>query len=82
MAVKELHIDINTAMSLCLRNGVKVYPVISGRKFKIQVDNNNKLKTYDAVVDSSKVANAMHKTYVAWAKLILKNKENANSTNS
>lgn len=39
MIKKRLHIDINKAMSICLRNGVKVMPVVDGRGFVIHVDD-------------------------------------------
>lgn len=83
MAVKELHIDINKAMSVCIRNGVKVYPVPVGRSFAIEVVNGDAApKRYDKVVSSSQVAAAVRKTYIAWSKAILKEQENGNQTNS
>lgn len=83
MKTKELHIDINKAMSVCIRNGVKVYPVPVGRMFAIEVDKGSgNLKRYDSLVSGKEVAAAVRKTYIAYSKLILKNKEDANTTNS
>ncbi|WP_435263873.1 hypothetical protein [Tenacibaculum sp. nBUS_03] len=70
-------IDINKAMAICLRNGVKVYPVVKGRSFVIHVEDNGKVIQYDKQVDSSKVANAMIKVYKHFASVI-KKKEDAN----
>ena len=81
--VKEKHIDINSAMSICIRNGVKVYPVPVGRSFAVEVDfSNGKLKRYDALVNGKEVAMAVRKTYIAYSKLILKQQEDGNETNS
>ena len=83
MAVKELHIDINKAMSICIRNGVRVYPVSVGRLFAIEVKKGmEKPKRYPTLVSQKEVAAAVRKTYIAWSKAILKQKEDANSTNS
>lgn len=78
MLVKELHIDINKAMSICVRNGVKVYPVPVGGSFHIEVVNGTALpKRYEKKVSSKDVAAAVRKTYIAWAKSILKQQEDA-----
>lgn len=83
MIVKEVHIDINTAMSICIREGVKVYPVPIGKQFAIEVDKGSgPPKRYDSLVGSKEVAAAQRKTYIAYAKQILKQRENANTTNS
>lgn len=72
MVVRELHIDINKAMSICIRNNVKVYPVPVGRQFVIEVDNGGpKPKRYEKVVSSKNVAAAVRKTYIAYAKSII-----------
>ena len=68
-----LQIDINTAMSICIRNGIRVYPVPSGRKFKIEVDNNGTKIIYDKEIEGKYVANAHNKTYKHWALKILSN---------
>lgn len=63
MAVKELHIDINKAMSICIRNGIKVYPVPIGRLFAVEVDKGSgEIKRYDSLVSSKEVAAAVRKT--------------------
>ncbi|TVZ55618.1 hypothetical protein OD91_0873 [Lutibacter sp. Hel_I_33_5] len=82
MAVRELHIDINKAMSICIRNGVKVSAVPVGKLFAVEVEKeNSEPKRYDALVSSKGVAAAVRKTYIAWSKAILKEQENGNSTN-
>lgn len=82
MAVRELHIDINRAMSVCIRNGVKVYPVPVGRLFAVEVQKNEEPpKRYDSLVSSKEVASAVRKTYIAWSKLILKQQQDAKVTN-
>ena len=83
MKVKELHIDINKAMSICIRNGIKVYPVPVGKMFAVEVDKgDSSLKRYDALVSSKEVAAAVRKTYIAWSKLILKKEQDAIPANS
>lgn len=83
MKEKELHIDINKAMSICIRNGVRVYPVPIGKMFAVEVDKGgSSLKRYDALVSSKEVATAVRKTYIAWSKVILKKEQDAISTNS
>ena len=83
MIIKELHIDINKAMSICIRNGVRVYPVPVGKMFAVQVDKgDSSLKRYDALVSSKEVAAAVRKTYIAWSKVILKKEQDAKPTNS
>ncbi|QOD60630.1 hypothetical protein H9I45_15020 [Polaribacter haliotis] len=79
--VKEIQLDINKAMSICIRNGVKVYPVPVGRMFAIEVDKGaGVFKRYETLVSSKEVAASQRKTYIAWAKQILKQKEDANNT--
>jgi len=80
MNTKELHIDISKAMSICIKHGLKVYPVVSGRKFKIEVDNNGNLKRYDKEVDSKELNKALSNTYKHFAVQFIKQKEDANST--
>ena len=65
-------------MSICIRKGVKVYPVPVGRLFAIEVDKGlGELKRYANLVGSKEVAAAQRKTYIAWAKLILKEQQDA-----
>ena len=83
MKIKELNIDINKAMSICIRNGVKVYPVPVGRMFAIEVDKGAAIpKRYDQLVSGKEVAAAVRKTYIAYSKLILKQQQDAKATNS
>lgn len=83
MAIKELHIDINKAMSICIRNGYKVYPVPVGRQFVIEVDKGSAgIKRYAKVVSAAQVAAAVRKTWIAYSKQIIKQKEDAKQTNS
>ena len=83
MKIKEVHIDINKAMSVCIRNGVKVYPVPVGRMFAIEVEKGAAIpKRYERLVSSKEVASAVRKTYIAYSKAILKDKEDAKPTNS
>ncbi|OCK44358.1 hypothetical protein BA195_06690 [Tenacibaculum soleae] len=74
----EKQIDINSAMSTCIRSGVKVYPVPVGRLFAIEVEKHDgSKKRYDELVTSKDVARAQRKTYIAYARLILKTKQDA-----
>ena len=83
MKTREVHVDINKAMSVCIRNGVKVYPVPVGRMFAIEVEKGAAVpKRYDRLVSSKEVAAAVRKTYIAYSKVILKNKEDAKLTDS
>lgn len=65
-------------MVICIRNGIKVYPVINqpipGINFKIQVNNNGRKHTYDEVLRTKKAVNdAMTAKYLHWANKILNN---------
>ncbi|MFD1292659.1 hypothetical protein ACFQ5N_02315 [Lutibacter holmesii] len=80
MKTKELHIDVSKAMAICIKHGLKVYPVASGRKFKIEVDNNGTLKRYNKEVVSKELNKAMSVTYKHFAVQFLKQDTNANST--
>jgi hypothetical protein len=68
--------DINKAMSICFKNGVKIYPVLSGRHHKIQVESNGKKQPpYDKILRNFKEVNdAMTSTYFYCAEKILKMK--------
>lgn len=51
-------------MSLCLKNGIKVYPICKHGKWKIQSEFNGRKKTFDKVLSGHKEVNeAMKKTY-------------------
>lgn len=81
--IKELKIDVNKATSICLRNGYKVYPVIVGKKFAIEVSlPDGNCKRYTKLVSGNEVGAAQRKTYIAYAKLIIKEKHNGSTTNS
>lgn len=81
--VKQAQLDINTAMSICARNGVRVYPVTVGNMFAIEVvKETEKPKRYEELVSGKEVATAHRKTYIAWAKHILKQQQDADSTNT
>jgi hypothetical protein len=83
MKVREVHVDINKAMSVCIRNGVKVYPVPVGSMFAIEVEKGAAVpKRYDRLVSSREVAAAVRKTYIAYSIVILKEREDAAVTNS
>ena len=69
--------DISKAMSICLRNGVTVYPVISGRMFKIEVNDNNKLNRYSKEIGQKEISKAQSDTYKYHAIKILNDKNNA-----
>lgn len=78
MATIEVNIDINKAMSVCIRNGVKIYPVPVGRQFVIEVEQGSgEKRRYDKKVSSKEVAAAVRKTYIAYCKSILKQRTNA-----
>ena len=76
--------DINKAMGVCFKNGVKVYPVLSGRDHKIQVEiNGKKQPPYNKILRNSKEVNdAMTSTYFYCAEKILKLKSNLNISGS
>lgn len=79
--IKEISLDINKAMSICIRNNIKVYPVPVGSQFAIEVDKGVGCpKRYDLLVSSKEVAAAVRKTWIAFAKLIIKQEADANST--
>lgn len=83
MVVKELHIDINTAMSICIKNGYQIFPFAVGKSFKIKVVKPDGSEVvYDKLVGSKEVAAAYRKTYIAWAKEINKTQEDASKTNT
>lgn len=58
--------EINKAMSLCLKNGIKVYPVqINRKKIFIESDKNGKVTRYKKVLDNIKDINkAIESTYI------------------
>ena len=69
MQQHEVYIDINAAMSICIRSGVKIYAVVSGpNKFKVQLDDNGQLQTFDKEFTGKDVATAVHKAWRWYAK--------------
>ena len=80
MLNKKLQIDISKAMSICLRNGVKVYPVISDNKFKVEVNNKGNIVRYNKEVVTKELNKALSTTYKYFAVQILKQQTDANST--
>lgn len=73
-------IAISKAAHICLRNGIKVYPVIVGRDFKIEVDNNGEILRYNKKVNSKNLNSAISKTVKYYALNIIKQNKNANNT--
>lgn len=58
---------ISQAMSICFKNNTKVYPVISGIYFNVQVNLNGKIKTFDSKLTTKNVNDALTKTYFFYA---------------
>jgi len=73
------HFSIDIAMGLCVRNGIKVYPIVSGKSFKIQVDDNGKLITYPKEIKQADVSSAQSKTYKYFAAKIVAKKQEENA---
>ena len=76
----KLHLDISKAISICIKNGLKVYPVAAGKRFKIEVDNNGVIKRYDKEINVKRINKAISATYKHFAIIYLKQKQDANST--
>jgi hypothetical protein len=76
----KLHLDISKAISICISNGVRVYPVVSGRKYKIEVDNNGVVDRYDKEISSNYLNKALSATYKHFAIMFIKEKKDANTT--
>ena len=52
-------------MTECFRNNIKVYPIFTVVGWKIQVSINNKITTYNKVLNTNKEKNeAITKTYI------------------
>ena len=79
MKLKRLQMDISYAMSVCLRSGLKVYPVVTGRNFKIEIDDNGNLTRYNKEVNSKELNKAMSETYKYFAAKLI-TEQDANST--
>ena len=54
-------------MALCLRNNIIVYPVIVGKRFKIESNVVDRITTFDKVLTPKEVNNAITKTYFYYA---------------
>lgn len=54
--------DVSGFNYILIKNGIKVYPVGYSGKFKIQVDNNGKLKTFNKLITQGEVNEAINKT--------------------
>lgn len=54
--------DVSDKNYRLIKNGIKVYPVGFNGKFKIQVDNNGKLKTFKKEIKQGEVNEAINKT--------------------
>lgn len=82
MIQKPIKMEINRAMVICLRHGIKVYPDVNGRHFNVVVDDNGAITRYNKLVGSNDINAALAKTYKAWAIQVIKNqdKENAKVT--
>lgn len=59
---------IDEAIKICLRNGVKVYPIYKSGKWYIETMILDKKKTFDKEVQNKDIDNAIKKTYVYMAK--------------
>lgn len=77
MNTQPIKVSISHAMSLCINNGIKVYPVPKGFKFVVEVDDNNKIVRYEKEVTPRDVAKACSDTYKYYAKKIIKEKQDA-----
>lgn len=69
--------ELIQAITLCKQRGIKVYPVQVSKstKFKIQVDENGKLKTFSKELkQGTEPSIAMAKVYIHIAKEIIKEK--------
>lgn len=80
MQYKKLQLDISKAISICIKHGLKVYPVRNGKTFKIEVDDNGKLIRYTKEVHQKELNKALSATYKYFAVMFIKQKEDANST--
>ena len=57
--------DISEAMSVCMKNGIRVYPIRSEGFWKVQVVNKKDVNTFSKKLYSSNEVNeAVAKTYI------------------
>lgn len=71
MSLKPSDIDINKAIALCTRKGIRVSSTQAGRKFKIVVNDNGELIEYEQTVYAHKLASVIKKTWRYYAAKIL-----------
>lgn len=76
MGYKLRDIDINKAIAICTRNGVRVESVPNGKKFFVKVFDNGDEKIYDTPVYSHRINAALSKTWRYYAAKII-NETNA-----
>ena len=60
--------NFNEAIKICLRNGVKVYPVYKNGKWYIETMILDKKKIIDKPIQNKEIDNAVKKTYIHLAK--------------
>ena len=60
---------------ICIKNGIKVYPVQIRSKWKIEVDNNGKITVIDKEISQNEINYAMAMTYIFYAGKIEKLKK-------
>ena len=68
--------DVSGFNYILIKNGIKVYPVGYSGKFKIQVDNNGKLKTFDKLITQGEVNEAINKTIKYYYDKLKENESN------
>ena len=78
MKTVEINIDINSAMSVCVRAGVIIYPIKKGDKFGVEVNDNELVITGRKEYGTKEIANACNKAYKYYAKKLIR-KQNANA---
>jgi len=59
--------DSNNAAHLCIKNGIKVYPVYINYKWFIEVNINGRIKTFDKSITQDEINYAMSSTYIFYA---------------
>lgn len=75
------------ATSICLKHGIRVYPVCVNSSYKIEVEfKDGKTKLYKKLVSAKEMHSAWRKTWIAYATKILMDQEqkeiNGNITNN
>ncbi len=69
--------DVSGFNYILIKNGIKVYPVGYSGKFKIEVDNNGKITTFNKLITQGEVNEAINKT-IKYYYDKLKDKQNGN----